>query len=225
MEAPAFGIGPAAGGLDNGLIARIRLVLSSSVLFIIGPPDLDNPLGGFHVIAALYITYSALHSVFAERQVQPLFSKISYVADVSWAALLVAFSDESSTTFLFLFPILVASFQWSFAATICLTVVAAKLSVAIGFLQARLEEDLQLQRIFLAPIYLLVFGYLVARWGDREVTAKRRLTLLKEINRLSNPRFGIDRMIGKMMERLRAFYDGLPAIETIAPAYVGAAAG
>jgi len=29
----------------------------------------------------------------------------------------------------------------------------------------------------------------------------------------------------EQMERLRAFYDGLPAIETIAPAYVGAAAG
>jgi signal transduction histidine kinase len=144
--------------------------------------------------------------------------------------------DDSITAFLFLFPVLVAAFRVGFAAALRLTLVAAILLVAIGSFKelgdalvgsgglriatssatirsfeeagdVRRITDLRLPEMLLPPIYLLVFGYLVARWGDREITSKRRLVLLKEITRLSNPRFGIDRMLGTMMERLRAFYD------------------
>jgi len=88
-----------------------------------------------------------------------------------------------------------------------LTLVTAIFSVAMGFIKAHQGVELQHREILLPPIYLLVFGYLLACWGAREIAAKRRLVLLKEITRLSNPRFGIDRMVGMMMERLRAFYD------------------
>jgi signal transduction histidine kinase len=205
MRSSALNETPVTGGLDSRLIATMRLVLSSSVLFIIGPADLDD-LSAFHVLSALYTVYSALLFVFARRQVQRLLSKLSYWADVGWAALLIAVSDDSITAFLFLFPTLIAAFQWSFAAALRLTLCSAALLFAIGFSKEQ-GEELQLPEILLPPIYLLVFGYLVACWGDREIASKRRLVLLKEITRLSNPRFGIDRMIGTMMERLRAFHD------------------
>ncbi|MFL5804937.1 MAG: histidine kinase [Roseiflexaceae bacterium] len=180
-------------------------MLSSSLLFIIGPSDLDDP-GAFYVLAILYMAYSVILYVFARRHVQILPSKISYWADVSWAALLIAVSDDSITAFLFLFPTLIASFQWSFVAALRLTLCSATLLATIGFLKKPIE-DMQLPEVLLPPIYLLVFGYLAACWGDREIASKRRLVLLKEITRLSNPRFGIDRMVGTMMERLRVFYD------------------
>jgi len=196
---------PATGGLDSRLIAMMRLVLSSSLLFIIGPSDLDDP-GAFYILAVLYMAYSVILYVSARRHGQILPSKISYWADVSWAALLIAVSDDSITAFLFLFPTLIASFQWSFAPALRLTLCSATLLATISFLKKPIE-DMQLPEVLLPPIYLLVFGYLVACWGDREIASKHRLVLLKEITRLSNPRFGVDRMVGTMMERLRIFYD------------------
>src|SRR5262245_19856074 len=97
MGSPARSEAPAMGGLDNRLIAKIRLVLSSSVLFFIGPADLDASVGAFHILSVLYIAYSVVFYISAQLQIQPLFSRLSYWADVSWSALLIAVSDESST--------------------------------------------------------------------------------------------------------------------------------
>jgi signal transduction histidine kinase len=205
MGSPALNAATPAGGLDSRLIAMMRLVLSSSVLFIMGSSDLDE-LSAFHIVSALYTAYSATLCVFARRHAQLLLSKVSYWADVGWAALLIAVNDDPITAFLFLFPTLIAALQWGFVAALRLTLLSAALLAAIGFFK-ELGEDPQLPEILLPPIYLLVFGYLAACWGDREIASKHRLVLLKEITRLSNPRFGIDRMIGTMMERLRAFHD------------------
>jgi signal transduction histidine kinase len=214
MGSPVLSGASATGGLDSRLIATMRLVLSSSVLFIIGPSDLDD-FSAFHVVAALYTVYSVTLYAFARRHVQLLLSKIAYWADVSWAALLIAVSDDPVTAYLFLFPTLIASLQWSFMAALRLALFSATLLAAINFFK-ELGENLQLPEVLLPPIYLLVFGYLVAYWGDREIASKRRLVLLKEITRLSNPRFGIDRMIGTMMERLRVFHDAEACLMIVA---------
>jgi signal transduction histidine kinase len=214
MELPALNEAPPTGGLDTRLIATMRLLLSSSVLFIIGSSDLDH-IDAFHIIAALYTAYSAILFVSVQRPVLPLLLKLSYWADVGWAALLITVSDDSITAFLFLFPALVTAFQWSLIAALRLTLVSAALLAGIGFFK-ELGEDLRLSEVVLPPIYLLVFGYLVACWGEREMAAKRRLVLLKEITRLSNPRFGIDRMIGTMMERLRTFHDAEACLMIVA---------
>ena len=47
---------------------------------------------------------------------------------------------------------------------------------------------------------------MMAYWGGYEITLKRRLALLKAVNTLANPRFGVDRTTGWLMERLRSFY-------------------
>ncbi|HEU5013891.1 MAG TPA: histidine kinase [Roseiflexaceae bacterium] len=207
MGAPAFSEVPVTVGLDSGLIATMRLVLSASVLFIISPSDLDPFLGAAQIVAALYTAYSAILFIFARRQILLQFARISYWVDVAWAASVVALSDDPGVAFLLIFPIVVASFQWHFLAALRLTIMAAGLLGGIDFIHASDGDDMQLVEIFLPPVYLLVFGYLIACWGSRESASRQRLVLLKEIARLSNPRFGIDRMIGMTMERLRAFYD------------------
>ncbi len=207
MRSPASSETPATGGLDSRLIATMRLVLSSSVLFSIGPSEIDLSVEAFQIPSALYTLYSAVLCVFAGRRIRPLLSKISNSADVGWVALLITFSEDLSLTFLFLFSTVIAAFQWSFVAALRLTLVAASFLVTIGFLKVQLGAELQHHEILLPSIYLIVFGYLLACWGAREIAAKRRLVLLKEITRLSNPRFGIDRTISIMMERLRAFHD------------------
>jgi signal transduction histidine kinase len=47
----------------------------------------------------------------------------------------------------------------------------------------------------------------MAYWGGSETTHKRRLALLKDVSRSSNPRFGVDQTIGSIMKKLREFYD------------------
>ncbi|HET9224286.1 MAG TPA: hypothetical protein VFO07_17365, partial [Roseiflexaceae bacterium] len=192
MAAPASSTIPAIGALDGGFIAIMRLVLSTSVLFFIGPSDLDEP-GAFHLIAALYAAYSALLYIFESHQVQPVRSKLLYWADISWAALLTAFGDDLSLAFFLLFPILIAALHWSLVVAVRLTLVAANLLAAISLVKAQLESEFEFATTLLPPIYLLVFGYMVARWGDHAIAPKRRLGLLREITSLSNPRFGIDR--------------------------------
>jgi len=75
----------------------------------------------------------------------------------------------------------------------------------IGYLSAPHEPDFQVNRFLLRPIYLLVLGYLIAYW--HAVKLKRRLQFLKDINKFSSPRFGIERTMNRAMERLRSFYD------------------
>ena len=205
MRSQVFREANELGELDSRLIATTRLVLASSVLFIIVPSDLED-LEIFHVLAALYTGYSALLFVFARQRLKSTLAKLLNWLDIGWALSLVVASEDSITAFLFLFPILIAAFQWSFVAALRLAAISAGLLVAVGFLKDVGERPL-LTEILLPPIYLLVFGYLLARWGEREMAAKRRLMLLKELTRLSNPRFGIDRTISTMMERLRAFHD------------------
>jgi signal transduction histidine kinase len=59
----------------------------------------------------------------------------------------------------------------------------------------------------MAPIGLLIFGYIIARWGGYHTELKNRLKLLKEVTVFSNPRFGIDRTIKAIIESIRVFYD------------------
>ena len=54
---------------------------------------------------------------------------------------------------------------------------------------------------------MLIFGYIIARWGGYHTELKNRLKLLKEVTVFSNPRFGIDRTIKAILESIRAFYD------------------
>src|SRR5689334_11404917 len=88
MRSYTFSEAPNAGGLNSRLIATMRLVLSSSVLFIIVPTDLEE-LGAFHILTTLYATYSALLYGFARRLIRSVLAKMMYLADISWAVLLV----------------------------------------------------------------------------------------------------------------------------------------
>jgi signal transduction histidine kinase len=185
----------------------MRLAISSSVLFSIGPSEIELVFDAFHVPSILYAVYSALLYLLARRPLRPLLSKVVFSADAAWVALLILFSDNISLAFLFLFSTVITAFQWSFLASLRLTLLAANFSAATGFMKVLLGADLEHHEIVLPPLYLVVFGYLLACWGARELAARRRLVLLKEISRLSNPRFGVDRIVGTTMERLRSFYD------------------
>lgn len=49
--------------------------------------------------------------------------------------------------------------------------------------------------LLLCPAYLILLGSMMACWGGSETRLRRRLELLKDVGKLSNPRFGVDRTI------------------------------
>ena len=127
--------------------------------------------------------------------------------DLLWYMPLVAFSiGTSSFYYFFFFSIIVASFSWGLSDGLRLTLASAAIYTIVAVL-ASTYRPIALNRLLLAPIGLLIFGYIIARWGGYHTELKNRLKLLKDVTVFSNPRFGIDRTIKAILESVRDFYD------------------
>jgi signal transduction histidine kinase len=197
--------------VDDRMIGMMRLILAWSALLIIyvDPSEPDRFVALTYIALSLYVLYSTILYLLSIRTRSPLSQKIICWIDVASYLVLVALSSGTSSIFFyfFFFAILVASFRWGFNEGLRVTIVSASLFTVIGLLTARISPEFELNRFLLRPIYLLVLGYMMAYWGGLEVTFKRRLSLLKEVGRLSTPRFGFYPTIGSAMKKLRAFYD------------------
>jgi signal transduction histidine kinase len=209
---------PTSGTLDNRIIALMRLVLSASALLIIviDPAEPSRHVALTYTTLALYTIYSVTLYGLALR-CSPILESVyrwAHWADVGWYTLLISLSNGTSSIFFFgfFFAILVAAFRRGFAEGLRVTIASALLFGGVGLATAPQGAQFELNRSLVRPIYLLVLGYMMAYWGGFELTLKRRLALLKDIMTLSNPRFGIDRTLGSLLERLRAFYDADHAI-------------
>src|SRR5205085_5275637 len=88
-----------------------------------------------------------------------------------------------------------------------LTLASAAIYTIIAVLAAPSEKPIRLNHLLIAPIGLLTFGYIIARWGGYHTELKNRLRLLKDVTVFSNPRYGIDRTIKAIIESIRSFYD------------------
>lgn len=203
----------ATASIENRMIAAMRLVLASSALLIIylDPSEPDRFVPITYASLILYTAYSAILFYLAVRQISPhnFISLWSHWADVGWYLVLIALSSGTNSVFFFFFffSVLVASFRLGFMSGLRVAVVSSVLFTIIGYATTPAGQPMEINRFLLRPVYLLVLGYMMAYWGGFEITLRRRLALLKEVSVLSNPRFGINRTIGMIMERLRAFYD------------------
>lgn len=202
--------------VDDRLIGSIRLILACSALAIIfiDPSEPDRFVYVTYSALFLYVAYSTLVYLLALRSSPLVRSSVTHWVDVGWYLLLVSLSSGTSSIFFFFFfyAVLVASFRWGFREGILVTVVSALLFTIIGYATAPAGRNFELNRFLLRPIYLLVLGYLMAYWGGAEIDLKRRLALLKEVNMVSNPRFGIAQTIINIMKRVRAFYEANTAL-------------
>lgn len=194
--------------VDLRLIAAVRLALAASALVItlIDPSQLDRMAP---VVAALtlYTLYSLAIYLLSVRHNPIVTHKMLHWFDMFSYLLLIAISNGTNSIFYYyvFFPIIVASFGWGLTAGLQLTLAAAVLFTTVGYLTA--GPAFELNRLLLRPIQLLVFGYMISRWGGHKIELRNRLQLLKDMTIFSNPRFGIDRTIKSILESLRAFYD------------------
>ena len=215
------------GAMDVRVIAVMRLVLALLALLsaYINPDvaEVTHYVTATYAILACYLAYSLVLCILAVRRHLTISVTVAYWADLGWYILLIGSSNGTNSIFssLLFFPILVASFQWGFTSGWHVTLVATVLFTGVGFTWAPAEPEFDLGRFLLRPTSLWVLGYMIACWGGAETILRRRLALLKDVSALSNPRFGVDRTFGTLMERLRAFYNADMCMLVMAEPHTG----
>lgn len=187
----------------------MRVVLGTSVLLVV----LIEPIGPVHgwalasyIALILYSLYGVLIYHLSIRHNPIVAHRGIPWLDLLWYLPLIAFTGNSLFYYFFFFSIIVASFSWGLNDGLRLTLASAAIYTIIGVLSVPAETPLEMNRLMLAPIGILIFGYIIARWGGYHTQLKNRLKLLKDVTVFSNPRFGIDRTIKAILESIRAFY-------------------
>ncbi|HEV7815968.1 MAG TPA: histidine kinase [Janthinobacterium sp.] len=195
--------------VDAQLVGSMRLALAlfALVFNIIDPSGLHRVTGLTWLILSMYVTHSAvlylcswLHKPFAQ-------GKSSHWLDVGWYGLIILASGGVSGYFylFFFFPILTCSFRWGFGEGVRITGASVLLFISSGLVSG---EPIDLPRILMRTTFLLALGYMAAHWGQSKVELKRRVALLRDVSRLSNPRFGVDHTIASVLEKTRQFFGG-----------------
>jgi signal transduction histidine kinase len=202
---------PPPESIDARFIAMTRCVLAIAVSVILTFDPLTRARFSevSYLLLVLYVTYSVILYMTARWWRPILPSIVEPWLDVGWAVGLVAFnSDPSGLLFGFaFFPLLVAAFQWGLRLGGRIALGLAFLFACIGAILTFVRSDFEFRHVLVGLIPLAMLGYLTAALGGRELTLRGRLAFIKDVSRLSNPRFGVDRTIGMFMERLRAFHD------------------
>src|ERR1043165_6793102 len=195
--------------VDERLVNFTRFVLALSALIIIyiDPSEPDRFVKITYTTLALYTGYSAFVYFLSRRRQSAFLGSPPYWVDVAWYVVLVSLSSGTNSLFFFFFffVILVASFQSGYKAGLRVTIVSTMLFVTVGYFTT--PTPIEPNRFLLRAVYLASIGYLMAYWGGSEVTHKRKLALLKDVSRFSNPRFGVDQTIGSVITKLRDFYN------------------
>jgi signal transduction histidine kinase len=191
------------------MVSMIRFVLAFFALFIVFLHPTEPVRFIFQTYLALifYTLYSATIYIFAhyEKQIIKPFFKYSHWADALWCLLLIYLTNGTSSIFYFFlfFVILNASFSNGYLTGLKVTLVSAVGLTLIGFS----ENEFELGGFLLRITCLIALGYLMSFRGGYEIRTGRRLSLLRDISMLSNPRFGINRTIDLNLELLRSFYE------------------
>lgn len=192
---------------DASLIGRMRLLLAlSAMLTVFIDPDAIGQhtpftwmvFGGYTVQSTILYVLSQMDQPFAH-------SKAIYWLDVCWYALIVYCTGGNSSFFFlfFFFAILTASFHFGFEEGVRITLASAAL-FATTMLVVRTEAEVS--RLLLRTTFLLGLGYMIAYWGGMSLAHKRRLALLHDVSKLSNPRFGVDHTLNSVLDKTRAFF-------------------
>lgn len=198
---------------DSRMINVVRLILAATILGISLINQHDTPGQGveFYLVLLGYLAYSlTLYTVVPRNDwLAHAARDWSHWLDLGWFLGLSWLSSNlgGACYGLLFFAILVAAFRWGFVTGMRLVGVAVILFTVLGAVAAGAAPNADLLRLLLRPIYLLTLGYMIAYWGEFEVTAKRRLAFVKDVTRLANPRFGTHQTIGAMLARARKFFD------------------
>lgn len=208
-----FDFSSAANAADARMVSRMRLVLAVSVLLavFIDPTGLSSVNRFTWLALCGYLVHSSVIYLYSQTDNQLSQSKLVHRLDVLWFAVIVGFIGSSNSFFFlfFFFAILVSSFRWGLEEGARVTIASAVLFAASGLL---LDTGNELPRLLLRTTFLLALGYMCVHWGESKVRLMRQLALLREVSRLSNPRFGVDHTITSILKKTCAFFDASSCI-------------
>lgn len=194
------------------VIERMRLILAGAAL-IVYAVDLPGPVLSHHLVIATlagYFVYSLVRCFLKTVLPGPILSgRMSHWIDVAWYTVFLALTEPISTTLFlfFVFAILSASFRFGYVEGRNVTLAAAGIYIAIASIaEVLFIPYFEWSRPLLRGAFLLVLGYMIASWGESELQSKRKLRLLREVSRLSNPRFGVERTVTSVLKKICHFY-------------------
>jgi signal transduction histidine kinase len=197
--------------VTDSTLAIVRLVLAISALLIVhfDPSEPKRLMSLTHYVLVTYILYSIVLFLSVRRQTNFSWRVMQCVIwlDVVWYSALITLGTSTNAVFFFfyLFAIIAGSSRagTKFGFTLTLACTALFLALNVTFL-----SDLQLDvpRFVRRTVYMAALGSIVAYWGGAEAALRHRLTFLKELSQIANPRFGIDRTVKQTLRRLTDFY-------------------
>ena len=195
---------------DARLFAAMRFILAFAGLAIVylDPTEPSSRQGLTHGVLGLYCGYSAGVLVVALKASWTPDQRLLCAFDVVFASFLVLWTQGTSSIvfYVFLFPILVVSFSNGYRDGLAFTIASVTAFLLVGFLADPPIVALQLDVALIRPVYLLALGYMIAKWGGREILLKRRLMLLRDVNS-SSPRAGLDQIIEINLRRIVDFHN------------------
>jgi signal transduction histidine kinase len=132
------------------------------------------------------------------------YPRLSHWLDVCWFTLFLATTSPMAGVFaLFFFAIATAAFRWGYDE-------GARVTLACTLLYllscAHDAGQAAVANVLLRAIVLLALGRMVSHWGEALLDNRRRIALLRDVSRLSNPRFGVDQTIASVLEYTRSFF-------------------
>jgi signal transduction histidine kinase len=202
----------AAPDAEAAMVFGMRVLLALSMLLTLYVGTANVVKG--HFATLIFVAY-ALHSLtllcVARSRAGFWHGPVIYWVDIGWYGLMVWASGGMPSPFfsLFFFAILTASFRHGFDTGARLTLGAAAV-VVLAVLAAHGRD--QLHVLLLRATFVLALGYMIAFWGGLAVDQRRRLALLRDVSRLSNPRFGVQHTLDSLMEKLLRFYGGTSCV-------------
>ena len=203
----AFSVQLTSDTADAAMVCGIRLLLAVfAVLICVFNPGGDSRLSGVAtVVCGAYALHSAALFAVMLIRLSSMPGKAIYWYDVAWFGLIVYYSGSSNgyVFLLFFFAILAASFQFGFREGARVTLLSAAALMLVALLA---ETPEQRWHLLWCTSFLLALGHLIAYWGGMGLQQKRRLALLRDVSRLSNPRFGVNHSLSSVMEKNRVFF-------------------
>lgn len=194
-------------GAEAWMVFGMRLLLSVSALLTLYIGH-DAVLLSGRWAWLIFIAY-ALHSLtlFGVARLRAGFwhGPVVYWLDIGWYGLMIYATAGLPTPFFsfFFFAILAASFRHGFDAGARLTLGATAIVVAAVTATQGLHA---VQLLLLRATFVLALGYMIAFWGGLAVDQRRRLALLRDVSRLSNPRFGVQHTLDSLMDKILRFH-------------------
>lgn len=192
-------------------IATARLVLASIVLvaYLIDIPGQVLSSELTWAVISGYLAYSLALYFLPQRMNRLIEHSRQPWIDLAWYGLLTGVTDPgtSGIFMFFLFAIVAASFRYGTPAGIKITIASVTVYLGIIFVLSYHYPVMEWAALILRSFFLVSLGLMISSWGGKELSLKRRLALLREINSLSNPRFGAEQALSATIAKFRAFFD------------------